>query len=144
MTSTNENPTVYFNTKHEFSTLDENAGYDLRSDEESVIFPNERKIVKTDLSIAMPKFMYAQVFSRSGLASKGIDAKGGVIDSGYRNTIGVIIHNYSSIPFKINVGDRIAQLVFLPIFHPTLIRENNVNEIESSRGTNGFGSSGMK
>lgn len=144
---------VVFTCPSDFSTLEENAGYDLRSVQSLVVSPGERKLVQTDLRVIMPSNMYGQIFSRSGLALKGIDVKGGVIDSGYRNTIGVILKNDGNNEFVVNVNDRIAQLVFLPVIHPNLTKvtpdeyeEESRNEKETknvTRGMGGFGSTGM-
>jgi dUTP pyrophosphatase len=138
-------PRVNYFCNTELSTSNENAGYDLRASEATVVTSGERKIVKTELKLEMPTHMYAQVFSRSGLAVKGIDACGGVIDSGYRNTVGVILHNTSNVDFNVSVGDRVAQIVFLPIYHPELTRLSNETQLsDSDRGQNGFGSSGVQ
>lgn len=118
-----------------------NAGYDLRASEAANISPGERKLIKTDLKLEMPSTMFAKVESRSGLALKGIDARGGVIDSNYRGYIGVILHNTSQNLFTVNVGDRIAQLLFLPVIHPTFQLTNRL--ANTNRGESGFGSSGL-
>jgi dUTP pyrophosphatase len=136
--------TVYYSTNQDFSTSIENAGYDLRACECDIVQIGERKLIKTDLILQMPNNMFAKIESRSGLAMKGIDARGGIIDAGYRNILGVILHNTSDIPFPINKGDRIAQLLFLPILHPNLIKINQKDLSNSERGTKGYGSSGMK
>ena len=141
----NQPPGVYLTTDREFTTLDENAGYDLRANESCVIPPGKRALVKTDLKLWMPNTMYAQGKSRSGLALKGIDAKGGVIDAGYRGFVGVILHNYSDTDFVVTENDRIAQLIFLPVIHPTLIKASDEEDLPTSkRGENGFGSSGTE
>jgi dUTP pyrophosphatase len=136
-------PVVKYICNTELSTSPENAGYDLRSTADLVIPPGGRVIVPTGLKIEMPHHMYAQVFSRSGLASRGVDACGGVIDSGYRNDIGVILHNTNTTEFVVKVGDRVAQLVFLPIYHPQLVCVSG-GLSDSERGERGFGSSGMQ
>ena len=121
------------------------AGLDLRSKENCVIKPNEYKTVKTGLKIELPEGFEAQVRSRSGLASKfGVTVLNspGTVDSGYRGEVGVILINHGNRDFVINKGDRIAQLV--------VSRYTNVNWIvsevllDSKRGDEGFGSSGVK
>jgi dUTP pyrophosphatase len=142
--SATPNRTVRVSTSQPFSTLDENAGYDLRSNVDDVILANSQKLIATDLKLEMPNDMYAQVMPRSGLALKSfIDTKGGVIDSGYRNYVGVILQNYGTQDFVVNKGDRIAQLIFLPIYHPTLQFVESSELSESNRGEKGYGSSGV-
>jgi dUTP pyrophosphatase len=106
-----------------------NAGYDLRANEACSLRAGERRLIKIDLRLEMPTTMFAKIESRSGLALQGIDARGGVIDASYRGLVGVILHNTSpSNDFEIHVGDRIAQLLFLPILHPHFQRSNTLSE----------------
>lgn len=122
-----------------------NAGYDLRANEACTLMPGERKVIKTDIRVEMPCTMVAKIESRSGLAVKGIDVRGGVIDSNYRGILGVILHNTTtSYEFVISVGDRIAQLLFYPILHPRIEIISTTTELsETKRGDGGFGSTGM-
>lgn len=143
--STSISPTVKILTSQQFSSSLENAGYDLRSSEDTVVPAGKRVLVKTDLRMQMPSYMFFKVESRSGLALKGIDAKAGVIDCSYRNFIGVILHNYSDVDFVIKTDDRVAQGVFLPVFHPNLVRLKDFSEFDrSERGENGLGSTGLQ
>ena len=117
------------------------AGYDLYSSESGSIPSNSRLIVKTGISIAIPPGYYGRVAPRSGLAVKfGIDVLAGVIDSGYRGEIGVVLQNLSNDSFNFKEGERIAQLI--------LEQCNSVEWIEldklkdSQRSDGGFGSTG--
>ena len=117
------------------------AGYDLYSSESGSIPPNSRSIVKTGISIAIPPGYYGRVAPRSGLAVKfGIDVLAGVIDSGYRGEVGVVLQNLSNDSFNFKEGERIAQLI--------LEQCNSVEWIEldelkdSQRSDGGFGSTG--
>ena len=95
------------------------AGYDLSAAETAVIPAHGKCLVKTGLAIAMPPDCYGRVAPRSGLAvKKFIDVGAGVIDSDYRGEINVVLFNFSSEDFCINVGDGIAQLVFEKIKTP--------------------------
>ena len=119
----------------------ENAGYDISASESYVIPAHSRKVIHTGIQLAIPQNMYGQLHSRSGLASKGVDTCGGVIDSGYRGQIKVILHNSTSSPFEVKIGDRISQIVFHAIYHPNI---QLVNELDiTERGNRGFGSSGV-
>lgn len=69
-------------------------------------------LVKTDLSIAIPPNTYARIAPRSGLAvKKMIDCGAGVVDYDYRGPVGVVLFNHGSEDFKIEKGDRVAQLI---------------------------------
>ena len=122
------------------------AGVDLCADlEESLIInPGENFKIPTGLAIELPsQSVVALVFARSGLASKygmGLTNGVGVIDSDYRGEIQVLVQNLGHHPVTINPGDRIAQMVFMPVFQ-ALFEE--VSELqETPRGTGGFGSTG--
>ena len=123
------------------------AGVDLCAElkEQLIINPGENVKIPTGLAIELPsQQVVALVFARSGLASRqgiGLTNGVGVIDSDYRGEIQVLMHNSGSQPVIINSGDRIAQMVFMPIFR-ALFEE--VAELEDTvRGTGGFGSTGI-
>lgn len=123
------------------------AGMDLRAvtTEPIVLGSLDRVIVKTGLFIALPGGFEAQVRPRSGLAAKkGVTVLNapGTIDADYRGEIGVILVNLSKEDFTIENGDRIAQLVIAKYERADW---NSVNELsETSRGSGGFGSTGVK
>lgn len=122
------------------------AGYDLRADIPApmVIRRGETKSVPTGIAIALPsKDFVAVVCARSGLAVRhGIALANGVgiIDSDYRGEIKVGLFNRGSADFEIAPGERIAQLLIMPVETPELIPVENISETE--RGDGGFGSTG--
>ena len=120
------------------------AGWDfyMPVDMETVtLWPGHRRIIKTGLSAAIPVGWYLQIMSRSGLASKLIDARAGVIDCTYRGEIGIMLHNDSNfLEREINPGDKIAQGVFLMV--PNVNWEEVDVLDETARGNGGYGSSG--
>lgn len=120
------------------------AGYDLAAVETAVIMPGQRQCVNTGVRIAPPAGVAALVVPRSGLALKrGITILNapGLIDPDYRGDIGVILHNTGDDVFNVFVGDRIAQLMFVPFCAPTFVQ---AGELEPSvRGAGGFGSTGL-
>lgn len=119
------------------------AGYDLSSCENIVVPARKWKLVNTGIAIQIPTDCYARVASRSGLAlKKGIDVGAGVIDSDYRNAIGVILFNHSDEDFEVNVGDRIAQIIFEKIYTPELEVVDYNTLTSTRRGMSGFGSTG--
>jgi len=117
------------------------AGYDLCSVQEVVIPPRSKGMVDTGLIVEIPQDCYARVAPRSGLAAKyGIDVLAGVVDSGYRANIKVILLNNGDTDFIVQPGDRIAQVIFERIYTP-ILQEVDVLE-DTARGTSGFGSTG--
>lgn len=100
-----------------------------------------RCLVPTGISMAIPSGYYGRIASRSGLSCKGFDVGAGVIDSGYRGEIKVLMINNSTEIKTFNVGDKIAQLILTKIMDNPILKE--VSELpESNRGDNGFGSTG--
>lgn len=124
---------------------DGDAGADLASVEELALRAGERALVATGIAVAIPKGYAGFVQPRSGLAARfGITLTNspGLIDSNYRGEIRIIIQNTGEDDFKIGVGDRIAQLVILPVEHAEF---EAVEELPGSdRSASGFGSSGKK
>lgn len=122
------------------------AGMDLKAciEENIIIKPMERKLIKTGISIALPESFEAQVRPRSGLALKnGITVLNspGTIDADYRGEIGVILINLGSEDFTIERGMRIAQMVISPIVQADLVEVEELDE--TKRGKGGFGSTGV-
>lgn len=122
------------------------AGADLRSAEALVLEPGERALVSTGVRFALPEGYAAFVVPRSGLAVKhgiSIVNSPGTIDAGYRGEIKVPLINLDArTPFEIEPGDRIAQLIVMPVtranFTPVQVLD------ESERGEGGFGSTGVR
>ena len=100
-----------------------------------------RRIVKTGISIAIPPGYYGRIAPRSGLAIKrGIDVLAGVVDSGYRGEVGVVLQNLSEHDFPFSQGERVAQLI---LEQCNTIGWVEVEELEDSvRSDGGFGSTG--
>lgn len=123
------------------------SGVDLRANvtEPVVIQPGETKLVDTGIKIKLPPATEAQVRPRSGLALKHsitVLNTPGTVDEGFSNYIGVILINHGKEPFTVNRGDKIAQLVFAPVYKANL----TVNKVETNtpRGEKGFGSTGVR
>ena len=122
------------------------AGMDLTAciDENIILKPLERKLIKTGIAIALPNNYEAQVRPRSGLALKnGISVLNtpGTIDADYRGEIGVILINLSNEDFVVEKGMRIAQLVISPVVQAELVEVEELDE--TLRGQGGFGSTGV-
>ena len=122
------------------------AGIDLSSTEDLVLKPFERKLVPTGVAIGLPEGYAGFVTPRSGSAIKqglSIVNAPGLIDSGYRGELKVILINLDpQNDIVIKAGDRIAQLVVLKVEQIQPIETSQLDSTE--RGTGGFGSSGVK
>ena len=118
---------------------------DLRSVEEVVLLPLERRLVPTGLRVAIPEGYEGQVRPRSGLAVRhGISMVNtpGTIDSDYRGEIRVLLINLSDSIVQLEKGERIAQLVICPVVRAEIAVVEQLDETE--RGAGGFGSTGRQ
>ena len=120
------------------------AGADLRSIENVIIPPLSRALINTGLSLEIPYGFYGRIAPRSGLAVKnGIDVLAGVVDSSYRGPLGIVLYNTDKDKeFVVNIGDRIAQIIFEQ--HWNFKMEEVSDLSDTSRSNSGFGSSGIK
>ena len=121
------------------------SGMDIRAAEALTLPSGERACVATGLFIEMPLGFEAQIRPRSGLALKhGITVLNtpGTIDSDYRGEIKVILANLGKEDFQIEIGDRIAQMVFAEVTKAVFETACELEETERSAG--GFGSTGKK
>jgi len=121
----------------------EAAGWDLYAVEVATIAPHETVLVDTGIIVEIPQGYFGGLYARSGLALRqGLRPANcvGIIDSDYRDSIKVAIHNDSNVERVIAIGDRIAQLVVTPYYDDFL---EEVEELTSTeRGQGGFGSTG--
>jgi len=121
------------------------SGMDLYSVEDKIIAPSETTLIKTGISIELPKKTEAQIRPKSGIALKNsvtVLNTPGTIDEGYTGEIQVILINHGERLYKVNKGEKIAQLVIMPVIRVEIEQVNEL--IETSRGVGGFGSTGLK
>jgi dUTP pyrophosphatase len=120
------------------------AGADVVSAEAVVIAPGARITVGTGMSVALPDGFAAFIVPRSGLAAHhGITVVNspGTVDAGYRGEIRVTLLNTdSSVAYPVAIGDRIAQIIVMPIVRARFVRVQSLPG--SHRGSSGFGSTG--
>ena len=118
------------------------AGMDIFSVEETIIKSGERKSVRTGVKMELAEGFVALVWDKSGLALKnGIKTMAGVIDSGYRGEIGIVLANLSGRDYKIEKGQKIAQMLIQKVERAEI---EEVKELsETKRGAGGFGSTGL-
>lgn len=117
------------------------AGLDLYSIEAITLNPNERRVIRTGLAVAIPEGYYGRVAPRSGLAiQKGVDVLAGVIDADYRGEIGCLLHNVGEERIDLPAQSKICQLIIEKIITPAAVWVNHLSE--TGRGSGGFGSTG--
>lgn len=117
------------------------AGLDLYTDLSEVLTPQATVVISTGIAIELPPGTVGLILDRSSMGKKGVHTFGGVIDSDYRGEIKVTLHNTNNQNIHIDDGDRIAQLVVLPI---VIMQPYEVKELTTTeRGSNGFGSTGV-
>ena len=117
---------------------------DIASAEKHMLWPGSSKVFKTGVQVAIPHGYFGMIKSRSGLAIKhSIEVGAGVIDSGYRGEICVKLYNHGNTSYSINTGDRIAQLLILPVIEVEVVSCDTLPESHDDRCDNGFGSTGV-
>ncbi len=117
--------------------------YALPSEEPVTVAPGETVLIRTGFSAAVPEGYVGLIFARSGLATKrGLAPanKVGVIDSDYRGEWLISLHNHGDNPQTVSPGDRVAQLVLVPVLTPAFQEVDSLDETD--RGQGGFGSTG--
>ena len=120
------------------------AGVDLCSTMYCMIKPGEQALIPTGIKLAIPEGYEAQIRPRSGLSLDKkitIPNSPGTIDSDYRGEIRVLLKNEGEDPFTLRFGDRIAQMVFVPVVQAKFEEVKALDE--TKRGSGGFGSTGI-
>jgi dUTP pyrophosphatase len=118
----------------------EDAGMDIYSLEDVILESSQGKVTKTGIAMAIPQGFVGMVADRSSLAKRGVKTAGGIIDAGYRGEIMICLWNISGEPIQLKRGERIAQLLILPIATPAVVEVAKLDETQ--RGAGGFGSTG--
>lgn len=119
---------------------DTDAGLDLKSPINITVPARGSAIIDTGVHIQLPPGTAGMLKSKSGLNVKHGITSEGVIDEGYTGSIVVKLYNHGEKPYQVKRGDKISQLVVVPVLLPTLVKVESLPE--SERGDNGFGSTG--
>ncbi len=109
------------------------------------ILPGQTVLIPTGLSMEIEQGFAGFIYARSGLATKrGLAPanKVGVIDCDYRGQVMVSLHNHSDAPQYVEPGERVAQMVFAPVYQAAFCEVGSLTDTE--RGAGGFGSTGTK
>lgn len=119
---------------------DTDAGLDLYAEKNAVVLPGWPYVFDTGVHVEIPPNTAGMLKSKSGLNVKHNITSEGVIDVGYTGSICVKLYNHGEEPYSVKRGDKISQLVIVPVVIPDLEVVDDLEETE--RGDNGFGSSG--
>jgi len=117
------------------------AGMDLFSVVDMSLQPGHAEAVPTGIQVAVPDGYVGLVWDKSGISLNGIHRLAGVIDSGYRGEVKVVMVNLGPEPFMIKKGMKVAQMLIQPVSSVGIEETGSLDE--TSRGTNGFGSTGL-
>lgn len=116
------------------------AGLDIFSTIDCVLRKREVKAIPTGIKVAIPEGYVGLIWDKSGVSLEGVHRLAGVVDSGYRGEVKIVMANLSDKPFSIEKGMKIAQLLIQPVVEVEVIE---VEDLEATpRGENGFGSTG--
>lgn len=119
------------------------AGFDIYSCEEFVIPPISKGIIATGLKFAIPEGYAGFIWGKSGLAAQhSLATMAGVLDPNYRGELKILIANFGRMPYKVEKGQKIAQLLIKKVESPEIV-ETKIQD-KTDRGEGGFGSSGIK
>ncbi len=118
----------------------DDAGLDLRSLEAIEIAPGEGVKIRTGIAMEIPQRCVGMIADRSSLAARGLKTAGGIIDSGYRGEVQVVMRNLSGEAQRLEAGERIAQLLVIPIALPEVEESTELSSTDRAQG--GFGSTG--
>jgi dUTP pyrophosphatase len=116
------------------------AGIDLHADTYLTLDPGGTERISTGLAMEIPEGFCGLIWDRSGLATEGVFTLAGLLDSGYRGPVDVVLHNARDGDYWVERGNRIAQLLILPVPEVRWVEVKALSE--SARGPAGFGSTG--
>ena len=116
------------------------AGMDIFAAMDCILGPGEAKAIPTGIKIAVPEGYVGLLWDKSGISLRGIHRLAGVIDSGYRGEVKVVMVNIGEDLFRVEKGMRIAQLLIQPAVEVNVVETDEMGE--TTRGEEGFGSTG--
>jgi len=116
------------------------AGLDLFSVMDCVLKGGEARAISTGIQVAVPDGYVGLIWDKSGISLRNIHRLAGVVDSGYRGEVKVVMTNLSTEAFSVEKGMKIAQMLIQPVAKVKIVDSEDLDE--TSRGENGFGSTG--
>ncbi|HUT08171.1 MAG TPA: dUTP diphosphatase [Candidatus Latescibacteria bacterium] len=117
------------------------AGLDLFSVVDRELAPGEVFAVPTGIQVAVPAGHVGLVWDKSGISLKSVHRLAGVVDSGYRGEVQIVLINLSAAPFAIKKGMKVAQMLVQPVAAVEVVESDSLDD--TSRGQGGFGSTGL-
>jgi dUTP pyrophosphatase len=117
------------------------AGLDLYSVVDRELRPGEVFAVPTGVQVAIPAGHVGLVWDKSGISLQGVHRLAGVVDSGFRGEVQVVMINLGSAPFAVRKGMKIAQILVQPVAAVSVVETDSLDD--TSRGQGGFGSTGL-
>lgn len=118
------------------------AGLDLRAKESATIPPHSAMTFGTGVHVQLPKGTAGLLVSKSGMNAMNHVTSTGLIDAGYRGEIKVTLHNNKSIPFVVDQGQKISQLVIIHVSYEDVEIVDELDKSSDGRENDGFGSTG--
>lgn len=120
------------------------AGWDLYASREITIQPGDTQDVHTDIKVNIPPFTFARIIGRSStMRNLNLLVTEAIIDNGYTGEMFISVHNVGTKPFHVEVGMRLAQVIFHKIEDIRWTEVDAEHFIEGERGEKGFGSTGL-
>ena len=116
------------------------VGADVCAAENVILPPGATKLIKLGIGVQVPRGYELQVRPRSGLTTQGVIVHLGTIDQDYRGEICAIVTNINAEPYEVTYGQRVAQIVIVPIKKVQFIKKLNLTQTKRAAG--GFGSTG--
>lgn len=116
------------------------AGLDLYALDHFVLEPGQGTLARTGIAVEIQEGYVGMIADRSSMARRGLKTAGGIIDAGYRGEVKIVLWNWSQEVQKIQAGERLAQMLLLPIATPAVSAVSALGG--STRGEGGFGSTG--
>ena len=117
------------------------AGLDLHSVVDRELRPGEVFAVPTGIQVAIPAGHVGLIWDKSGISLQGVHRLAGVVDSGYRGEVQVVMINLGAAPFAVKRGMKIAQMLIQPVVSVNVVEAASLDD--TSRGEGGFGSTGL-
>jgi len=119
------------------------SGIDLKAAADTTLFPGEQRIIPTGVVVEIPCGNVGLIKDRSSMAMRQIYVHAGVIDASFRGAISVLLQNSGQTPYHIEAGDRIAQMLVMPITPCHIVEVCDESKLSpSKRGEGAFGSTG--
>lgn len=118
------------------------AGFDLALPMDCVLPAQAHQQIDLSLALHIPPGWYGQIFARSSVFRRGISVHPGVIDADYRGAVQLLVYNHLSVAQQLQRGERLAQLLFLPVPNVRLVEVSRAQLGQTARGAGGLGSTG--